>query len=86
MGYIVIDFHGGINMAMAAGVDTSVSSMNSLSMWLTRWIPITANVLIIACAIAWIAQKGPVKPTIRIVACLAAIGSFSFFFGMFGLN
>lgn len=74
------------NAAMAAGVDTGSSSMNSINTWLMTWIPLLATILIIVSAIAWIAHMLRADFAIRIVVGLIVVGSASYIAGLFGLG
>ncbi|CAZ15885.1 TrbC/VirB2 family protein (plasmid) [Xanthomonas albilineans] len=70
----------------AGGVDTGSSSMASIHSWLMTWIPIAASVLIIVCAIAWIAHMLRHDWAVRLIIGLIAIGSSSYLVGLFGLT
>jgi len=72
--------------AWAAGVDTGSKSMNAINTWLMTWIPIAATLLIIVCAIAWIAHVLRADWAVRIVVGLIVIGSASYLVGLFGLG
>lgn len=73
-------------LALAAGVDTGESSMSSINDWLMTWIPVAATVLIIICAIGWIAHVIRPDFAIRCVVGLIIIGSASYLVGLFGLS
>ncbi|KAF1008130.1 MAG: hypothetical protein V3Q69_13805 (plasmid) [Burkholderia sp.] len=67
-------------------VDTGTSSMTSLKTWMMTWIPIAATILIIVCAIAWIAHILRADWAVRIVIGLIVIGSVSYLVGLFRLT
>jgi hypothetical protein len=73
-------------LALAGGTDTGADSMNSINEWMMTWIPIAATVLIIICAVAWIAHMLPASWAIRIVIGLIAVGSAAYLVGLFGLS
>lgn len=73
-------------LAMAAGVDTGESSMSSINDWLMTWIPVAATVLIVVCAIGWIAHVIRADFAIRVVVGLIVCGSASYLVGLFGLS
>lgn len=72
--------------AMAAGTDTGSSSMTSLQTWMMEWIPLGAALLIIACAIGWIAHVVQASFAVRCVVGLIVIGSASYLVGLFGIS
>jgi len=74
------------NVALAAGVDTGASSLNSIKQWMMTWIPIAATILIIVTAIMWMSHVMHHNWAIRIVGGLIVIGSASYIVGLFGLS
>lgn len=72
--------------AFAAGTDTGSSSMTSLQTWMMEWIPLGAALLIIACALAWIAHMIQAAFAVRVVIGLIVIGSASYLVGLFGIS
>lgn len=60
--------------------------MTSLKTWMMTWIPIAATILIIVCAIAWIAHILRADWAVRIVIGLIVIGSVSYLVGLFRLT
>ncbi|SAL80228.1 TrbC/VirB2 family protein [Caballeronia telluris] len=71
--------------AYAAGTDTGSSAMSSLQAWMMEWIPIGAALLIIACAIGWIAHLVRADFAVRCVVGLIVVGSASYIVGLFGI-
>lgn len=71
--------------AMAAGTDTGSSSLSSLQAWMMEWIPIGAALLIIACALGWIAHLVRAEFAVRCVVGLIVVGSASYIVGLFGI-
>jgi hypothetical protein len=71
--------------AFAAGIDTGSSSMASLQAWMMEWIPIGAALLIIACALGWIAHLVRADFAVRCVVGLIVVGSASYLVGLFGI-
>lgn len=71
--------------SFAAGVDTGTSAMSSLQAWMMEWIPIGAALLIIACAIGWIAHLVRADFAVRCVVGLIVVGSASYLVGLFGI-
>ncbi len=71
--------------AFAAGVDTGSSAMSSLQAWMMEWIPIGAALLIIACALGWIAHLVRADFAVRCVVGLIVVGSASYLVGLFGI-
>lgn len=71
--------------AYAAGTDTGSSAMSSLQAWMMEWIPIGAALLIIACALGWIAHLVRADFAVRCVVGLIVVGSASYLVGLFGI-
>lgn len=71
--------------AMAAGTDTGASALSSLQAWMMEWIPIGAALLIIACALGWIAHLVRADFAVRCVVGLIVVGSASYLVGLFGI-
>lgn len=72
--------------AFASGTDTGSSSMTSLQTWMMEWIPLGAALLIIVCALAWIAHMVQAAFAVRVVIGLIVIGSASYLVGLFGIS
>lgn len=72
--------------ACAAGVDTGTSSMTSITTWMMTWIPLSAVILIVVSAIAWIAHLIRMDWAVRLVVGLIVVGSASYIVGLFGLS
>jgi hypothetical protein len=72
--------------ATAAGVDTGTSSMTAITTWLMTWIPLSAVILIVVSAIAWIAHLIRMDWAVRLVVGLIVVGSASYIVGLFGLS
>jgi hypothetical protein len=70
---------------MAAGTDTGSSALSSLQAWMMEWIPIGAALLIIACALGWIAHLVRADFAVRCVVGLIVVGSASYLVGLFGI-
>ena len=73
------------SIAMAAGTDTGSSALSSLQAWMMEWIPIGAALLIIACALGWIAHLVRADFAVRCVVGLIVVGSASYLVGLFGI-
>ncbi|WP_175983003.1 TrbC/VirB2 family protein [Caballeronia zhejiangensis] len=71
--------------ATAAGTDTGSSALLSLQAWMMEWIPIGAALLIIACALGWIAHLVRADFAVRCVVGLIVVGSASYLVGLFGI-
>jgi len=71
--------------AIAAGTDTGSSALSSLQAWMMEWIPIGAALLIIACALGWIAHLVRADFAVRCVVGLIVVGSASYLVGLFGI-
>ncbi|SAL82313.1 TrbC/VIRB2 family protein [Caballeronia arvi] len=71
--------------ATAAGTDTGASALSSLQAWMMEWIPIGAALLIIACALGWIAHLVRADFAVRCVVGLIVVGSASYLVGLFGI-
>jgi hypothetical protein len=72
--------------AYAAGTDTGSSAMSSLQAWMMTWIPIGAALLIIACALGWIAHLVRADFAVRCVVGLIVVGSASYLVALFGIS
>jgi len=72
--------------AFAAGTDTGSSAMTSLQTWMMEWIPLGAALLIIACAIGWIAHLVKAAFAVRCVVGLIVVGSASYLVGLLGVS
>ncbi|EPR5023042.1 TPA: TrbC/VirB2 family protein [Pseudomonas aeruginosa] len=83
---MVLMFVFGSNLAMAAGVDTASSSLNSVETWLRVWIPIACVLGIMVMALLWWLHAIHATFIIRGVVAMILIGSASYIVSFFGLT
>nr|WP_015647642.1 hypothetical protein [Pseudomonas sp. GLE121]AGL12887.1 conjugal transfer protein TraM [Pseudomonas sp. GLE121] len=74
------------NFALADGVDTGSTSLNSLKTWMMLWIPIACTVFLICAFLAIMFHMMRMEHLPRIAFCLIGIGSAALIVGFFGIS
>lgn len=68
-----------------AQVDTATDSLTGVQDWFQQWIPLACFLVIVGCALAWMANVLRMDFAIRLIGGMIIIGSASYLVSLFGL-